>query len=122
MKPSDTPLLENHVNLVQRRRIIEYLFRKAGIRVKPGCLRCGRPFLVERPRFLQDQSAYCPDCKPRQDKAPNVGKICDCGAEAVVIVYLTIYHPGSPSRSTEPIPLCELCAIDELLALLKRRI
>ena len=112
--------IDDPVGLARRRRVIEYLFRKAGVRVKPFCTQCGQPYLVERPRFEPDNSSYCPTCKPRPDHAPNAGAACDCGAPAVIIVYLTIRHPGNPETSPEPFALCYLCAIDELLGTFKK--
>jgi hypothetical protein len=40
----------------------------------------------------------------------------------VVVVYLTIYHPESPQPSLEPAPLCDICAIDEMLARLEGKV
>ncbi len=116
------PVSEPNTDPVRRRRLIECLLERAGVEIKPGCRKCGQPYLVERPPHDPDQSAFCPDCKPRADRAPNAGTGCDCGAPAVVIVYLTLHHPDTrrlPAR--QAFPLCELCAIDELLAHLRRR-
>jgi hypothetical protein len=100
----------------QRQRLLRYLFSRLGVRVKEPCTRCGQPYLVERPRYNPDLLSLCPACKPRPDGAPNLGSTCDCGQPAAVIAYLAIYHPESPRQTCEPTPLCETCAIDELLA------
>jgi hypothetical protein len=112
----------NHTQIIQRRRLISYLFTRLHVQVKEPCLRCAAPFLVERPRYNPDRSSLCPDCKPRPDHAPNAAVHCDCGQPAAVVVYLSIYHPESPHRSYEPTPLCETCAIDELLARIKGQV
>lgn len=104
---------------IQRQRLIAWLFSRLNVPVKEPCLRCGAPFYVERPRYDPDRSSYCPACKPRPDGAPNAAAFCDCGQPAVVVVYLAIYHPESPHSTAEPVPLCETCAIDELLARIK---
>ena len=104
---------------LQRQRLISWLFTRLNIQVKEPCLRCGQPYLVERPRYNPDRSSLCPACKPRPDHAPNAAARCDCGQPTAIIVYLAIYHPESPHRSCEPTPLCETCAIDELLARIK---
>jgi hypothetical protein len=101
---------------LQRQRLLHYLFTRLGMQVKEPCTRCGKPYLVERPRYDPDQVSLCPACKPRSDHAPNAALRCDCGYPTAVIVYLAIYHPESPRRSCEPTPLCETCAIDELLS------
>jgi hypothetical protein len=105
----------NHTQEVQRRLIIAWLFERINVRVKEPCIRCGAPLLVDR-------SSLCPSCKPRPDRAPNLGSTCDCGRQAAVIVYLATYHPENPHPSYQPTPLCETCAIDELLARIKGQI
>ena len=117
------PVSKPHSDPVRRRRLIEYLFEQAGLEIKPGCRKCGQPYLVERPQHTPDHSAFCPTCKPRPDLAPNAGANCDCGSPAVVIVFLTLHHPDTrrlPAR--QAFPLCELCAIDELLAHVQGRL
>jgi len=115
-------LEEKSAGRLQRQRLITWLFTRLRVQVKDACLRCGTPFLVERPRYAPDQSSLCPTCKPRSDGAPNAFARCDCGQPTAVIVYLGIYHPESPRRVYEPTPLCETCAIDELLARIKGQI
>jgi hypothetical protein len=100
----------------QRQRLLSWLFSRLGVRVKEPCSRCGQPYLVEHPRYNPDQISLCPTCKPRTDRAPNAALHCDCGQPTAVVVYLAIYHPESPQRTCEPTPLCETCAIDELIA------
>ncbi len=107
---------------IQRRRLIAWLFERLHVRVKEPCLRCGAPYLVERPPYNPDQSSLCPSCKPRPDGAPNAASRCDCGRKAAVVVYLAIYHPENPHPSYQPTALCETCAIDELLARIKGQV
>jgi len=104
---------------VRRARLIAWLFERLGVAVKPNCILCSQPFLVERPSHTPDMSARCPACQPRPDGAPNVGLCCDCGEPAVVIIYSTIRHPDSARPARIAMPLCYLCAVDELLARLK---
>ena len=117
MKP-DSPSTQE----TQRRRILAWLFERLNVRVKAPCARCGAPFLSDRSRYNPDRSSLCPSCKPYRDPSANLGSHCDCGRPAAVIVYLASYHPEHPHPSYQPTPLCETCAIDELLARIKGQI
>ena len=90
--------------------------------MKEGCASCGKPFVVERPRYDPDRYSQCPECRPRPDHAPNATRSCDCGQPAALVVYLAIYHPESSRPSYEATPLCEICAIDELLARIEGKV
>ena len=110
------------VQKIQRQRLIAWLFSRLNVQVKEPCQRCGKPYLVDRPRYDPDRSSLCPECNPRPDRAPNALKLCDCGQPTAVIVYMSIYHPENNRRSLEATALCETCAIDELLARIKGQI
>jgi hypothetical protein len=104
---------------VRRVRLMAYLFRQAHIRIKEPCLKCARPFIVERLDGSPDRHPYCPDCLPRPDGTPNAALYCDCGNPAVVAAYISIQQPGIARPASHPIPLCEICSIEELLSRLK---
>ncbi len=110
---------QSHPHSVRRARLIAWLFERTGVRVKPNCARCGQPYLVERPSSSPDTLTQCPACQPRPDQAPNAGARCDCGEPAVIIIYAAIHHPDSSRPALAAMPLCYLCAVDELLARLK---
>ncbi len=112
----------SQIQEIQGRRLIAWLFERLNVRVKEPCLRCGTPYLVERPLYNPDLSSLCPSCKPRPDQASNAASRCDCGRKAAVVVYLAVYHPESPHASYQPTALCETCAIDELLARIKGQV
>jgi hypothetical protein len=112
----------SQIQEIQRRRLIAWLFERLNVRVKEPCLKCGTPFLVESPRYNPDRSSLCPRCKPRTGGEVNAASYCDCGKTAAVVVYLASYHPENPHPTYQPTPLCETCAIDELLARIKGQI
>ncbi len=114
-----SPDRKSYPHTVRRTRLITWLFERAGVAVKPNCIQCGQPFLVERPTHTPDVYTRCPGCQPRPDQAPNAGALCVCGEPAVVIIYTSIHHPDSSHPARVAMPLCYLCAVDELLARLK---